>query len=502
MTRIPAWQLLIASLSLALSATLATAERPNIILMMSDDQGWGEVGYYDHPHVKTPVLDEMAAKGLRLDRFYSAAPVCSPTRASVMTGRHPNRSGVFTFNFALRPSEITVAQVLKEAGYRTGHFGKWHIGPVKAGSPNSPMALGFDEYLSHDNFYELDPPLSRNGTAPRIFKGEGSEIAVEHAMRFIDKNQTSDDPFFVVIWFGSPHVPYRGVARDLAHYSDLENEELKHRYAEITAMDYSIGLLRDHLDALGVADNTLLWFTSDNGDPVKSETGSYAGDLRDTKGSLHEGGIRVPAVIEWPAVVRRPARSSVPTVTSDIMPTLLDLLDLKHPDPSRPSDGISLKPLIVDGSMHQRSQPIGFWKYDRRDEAANGPWLDAESQRGTTPTSDKKAHGHGHRLAAGTAIDQMPDVGNPAIEFYNYRHPVAKTENFGGAAAWTDNRYKLIVTALKSGEEAVELFDVVADPFENDNLASKHPQQVQRMREDLDTWRASVEQSLTGADYR
>jgi len=141
---------------------------------MADDQGWGEMGYYGHPNLKTPIFDEMVADGLRFDRFYSGAPVCSPTRASVMTGRHPNRSGVFLWNYAIRPEEITIAQVLKKAGYRTGHFGKWHLGPVKADSPVNPGKCGFDEYLSHDNFFEIDPPLSRNGADPDIHKGESS----------------------------------------------------------------------------------------------------------------------------------------------------------------------------------------------------------------------------------------------------------------------------------------------------------------------------------------
>ncbi|MCK5173635.1 MAG: sulfatase-like hydrolase/transferase, partial [Planctomycetes bacterium] len=134
---------------------------PNIILCMADDQGWHETGYYDHPFLKTPVMDEMAAKGLRFDRFYSGAPVCSPTRASVMTGRNPNRCGCFSWNYSIRPEEITIAELVKESGYVTGHFGKWHLGPAKGSSFTNPGANGFDEWLSHDNFFELNPTLSR-----------------------------------------------------------------------------------------------------------------------------------------------------------------------------------------------------------------------------------------------------------------------------------------------------------------------------------------------------
>src|SRR5688572_20740143 len=158
-----------------LLATLAAADRPNIILLMGDDHGWDEVGYNGHPYLKTPVLDEMARTGLRLDRFYSGGSSCSPTRATVMTGRHHNRSGTFQPGWSLRPEEITVAHLLKQAGYATGHFGKWHLGPVNAKSPTNPGKMGFDEFLSHDNFFELNPHFSRNGGPPQQFKGESSE---------------------------------------------------------------------------------------------------------------------------------------------------------------------------------------------------------------------------------------------------------------------------------------------------------------------------------------
>ena len=149
--------------ALALASSTAAQQPPNIILCMGDDHGWDETSYNGHPHVRTPVLDEMAAEGLRMDRFYSAAPVCSPTRGSVLTGRHPNRYGTFAPNWSMRPEEITIAQILRKVGYACGHFGKWHVGTVKAGSPLNPLAMGFDEYLAHDNFFEMDPVLSRNG---------------------------------------------------------------------------------------------------------------------------------------------------------------------------------------------------------------------------------------------------------------------------------------------------------------------------------------------------
>jgi len=443
------------------------AERPNIILCMADDQGWGEMGYYGHPNLKTPIFDEMAAKGLRFDRFYSGAPVCSPTRASVMTGRHPNRSGVFLWNYAIRPEEVTIAQLLKKAGYRTGHFGKWHLGPVKADSPVNPRKCGFDEYLSHDNFFEIDPPLSRNGADPKIHKGESSEIIVTEAMKFIKKVREENKPFFVVVWFGSPHGPYRATEKDAAMYAGVKDLNRRNRYAEITAMDRSMGQLRTGLRQSGLARNTLLWYCSDNGIPGQMQP---TANLRGAKGNLYEGGIRVPAIIEWPAVVASPRISTIPCVTSDIMPTLLDLLGLELPD--RPIDGISLRPLI-EGKMTTRPRPIGFWKYPHKTQQENRPWMDPDRLKGTTPTAKRDS-----------------------IQFLNFHHPIPLTENFPGEAAWMDNQYKLVTDGKKT-----ELFDIVADPLEKKNLAKDKSRTAARMKRQLEAWQVSVEKSLAGQDY-
>jgi arylsulfatase A-like enzyme len=457
----------------------ASSPRPNIVLLMADDQGWGETGYHGHPFVKTPVLDEMAATGLRLDRFYAGSSVCSPTRASVMTGRHANRSGVFSWNYSTRPEEITVAQLLRQAGYRTGHFGKWHLGAVKKESPVNPQRMGFEEYLSHDNFFELNPILSRNGDTPERIAGESSEVVMQAAIEFLKKAGSAAQPFFIVVWFGSPHGPYSGLESDLAHYHAVPKEEMRQRFAEITAMDRAIGQLRDALKSLELAENTLVWFNSDNGIPIADEQDSFNGGFRGRKGLIYEGGFLVPAVIEWPGVVTRPRQSSVPCVTSDILPTLLDLAQITYPDPDRPLDGISLRSLIVSAGMTERPSPIGFWKYDAKEESQNPRWIPADLSRGTTPTTSQSN-----------------------IDFTNFVHPIAKTSDFGGEAAWTDNRYKLISRAHKSKPTILELYDLHTDPKETTDLADKHPAVVARMLAELQAWQASVERSLSGADYR
>ncbi len=470
-------------------ASAATPPRPNVVLVMADDQAWGETGYNGHPHVRTPVLDEMARTGLRLDRFYAASPVCSPTRASVLTGRHANRSGAFAPNYSTRPEEITLAALLRAAGYRTGHFGKWHVGAVKRDSPVNPARMGFDEYLSHDNFFEMDPPLSRNGGAPEIHRGESSALVATAAADFARRVRAEGRPFFIILWFGSPHGPYSGLPADVAAYGAVPDEDLRRRYAEITALDRALGDFRRVLREIGAGEDTLLWYNSDNGLPGEHKGASFDGGWRGAKGSVFEGGLRVPGLVEWPAVIRSPRRSAVPVVTSDLLPTVLDLLGLAAP--ARPLDGIRLRRLIVDGTITERPQPIGFWRYPAQRERGNARWIDVDLARGTTPTTR-----------------------NPAIDFLNYRHPVARTEDFGGEAAWTDNRFKLYVAdAAEAGGKAgakrkgragsgVQLFDLLADPREERDVSADHPEVAARMLRELHAWQRSVEVSLTGADYR
>src|SRR5581483_8822882 len=240
--------------------TVRAGERPNIVLVMADDQGWGDMAYNGHKVLKTPNFDDMARTGLRFDRFYAAAPVCSPTRGSVLTGRHPNRFGCFQWGHALRPQEITLAEVLKKLGYVTGHFGKWHLGSVRSGSPVNPGASGFDQWLSAENFFDIDPILSRAGQATQL-KGDSSMVTVDAALEFIAGGAKKKEPFLAVVWFGSPHAPHKALDQDRALYAD-QPPALRHFYGEISAMDRAFGKLRGALKKLGIHENTILWYCS------------------------------------------------------------------------------------------------------------------------------------------------------------------------------------------------------------------------------------------------
>lgn len=493
-------RLLLASLLLSALSMAAENHRPNIILMMGDDHGWEETGYNGHPHVKTPVLDEMAATGFRFDRFYAAHPNCSPTRASFLTGRHPNRMGTFTPGWSFRPEEITIAHLMGKAGYRCGHFGKWHVGAVKKQSPVSPGAMGFHEWLSHDNFFELNPSLSRNGGPPEVIKGESSEILIAESIRFIEAAGKSGQPFFAVVWFGSPHEPYSGLPADLALHDDLpakykkqvkltsnktggpvtrpQGEVLRERYAEITAMDRAIGTLRKHLAARGLRDNTLVFYCGDNGTSGEAALGF---PHRGKKGQVYEGGTLVPGVIEWPARIPLPRTTGFRASTSDLLPTLCALAG--QPPPARPLDGMDLAP-VLNGKMPVRPTPICFWEYDTDRFAGIKPvpYIDPKLQQGTTPLA---------KLIGGKATR----------DFLNFRHPSLTDADTRGPRAIIEGRFKLVIHDPKGAQPNRELFDLETDPAEKTNLIKQQPAVAAQLQAKLTRWQDSVLKSLTGADY-
>jgi len=435
------------SLAVAEAPPAAGAQRPNIILAMTDDQGWGDVAYNGHKLLKTPVLDEMAAGGIRFNRFYAAHPVCSPTRGSCLTGRHPNRYGCFLWGYDLPLEEISLAKAVKTAGYATGHFGKWHLGGIPTTRKGRGMGTlgvksrfkqarhpgnhGFDEWFSYWNYFDLNPPgFHHNGKPVGPLEGEGSEITVARALEWIGKAAADKKPFFAVVWFGNPHSPHKALAKDKALYGGAR-ANVQNYLGEVTAIDRAMGRLRKGLRDLGVAKDTMLWFTSDNG----ARAGSTGG-LRGKKGSLWEGGVRVPGILEWPARVARPMQTDVPAGTLDYYPTTLDLLGVKMPNQVEPIDGVSLMPLIA-GKMDRRPKPLPF-----------------EIRRGKSVSW----------------------------------------------AALVDGRHKL--HRRKAGKAAkYELYDLVKDAAETTDVAAAEPKVVERMARHLETWQASVARSLAGKDY-
>ena len=470
------------------------AKLPNMILMMSDDHGSGQVGYAGHPYIKTPALDEMARTGVRFDNFYSAHSVCSPTRAGFMTGRHPHRSGSLWWTFSTRPEEITIGHMLQKAGYNTGHYGKWHMGSVKKESPLTPQKMGFDDTLTHDNYFDNDPELSRNGEPPVVFKGQNSEVLVAAALEFIDKVKDNGKPFGIVIWFADPHGKYLPLQKDLDLYKDVPGIEgglkgKKGYYAEITGMDRAIGKLRTGLKERAVEENTLLWFCGDNGrassDPHDPST--YSG----IKAKLSEGGTRVPGVLVWPAKIKKPMTVSMPCSILDIFPTVMDIIGEEYVD-ERPIDGISLKPLF-EGKMQKRSKPIPFWEF---------PW------QITAPTVKVQFESY---FADETATKGYTEnFNNYDLRGFNPEEFFAKyRKDYGDKLDKKGRKMKVPKTAgnlcLVDGNYRLDISSDWTRPRLMDLTTYKkieNPEVVEKMTAYLKEWRKSVENSWSGNDYK
>ena len=274
-----------------------------------------------------------------------------------MTGRIPARTGVPGLHKRLCLQEKTISQTLKDAGYATAHFGKWHLNgvkgpgmPVLPDDPNHPGHYGFDFWVSMTNFFEMNPILSRKGKFEYL-EGESSELMVREALQFIKGHKAK--PTFSVIWYGSPHFPFKCAPADREGFPEGKHGD---HLGEIVALDRSVGILREGLRDMGIEDDTLIWYTSDNGG--LSTDPDSTGHLQGFKGSLHEGGIRVPAIIEWPGRIK-PAVTDFPASTMDIMPTIIDVLDLPRDSMLPMVDGESIAALF-DGETPVRSHPIPF----------------------------------------------------------------------------------------------------------------------------------------------
>ena len=324
----------VCTLSVLAFGSFAHAEngRPNVILVMADDLGWGDVGFNGNTVIKTPNLDAMAKNGLRFERFYAQAPVCSPTRGSVLTGRHPYRYGIFSANVGhMRPKELTLAEALKANGYTTGHFGKWHVGTLTKTVPDAnrggpkgaahfapPSAHGFDQNFSTESKVPTWDPLVKPkvgarrtwwdpvkdpgngvsyGTAywskgKRVTEncsGDDSRVIMDRAIPFIRTAVKRKKPFFTIIWFHAPHLPVVAGPKYTAMYPG-KGKYTQHYYGCITALDEQVGRLRAELRKLKVAQNTLVCFCSDNGPEGKAgKAPGTAAHLRGRKRDLFRG---------------------------------------------------------------------------------------------------------------------------------------------------------------------------------------------------------------------
>ena len=385
--------------------SLALQQYPNIIIIVADDMGWGDVGYNGNLIQQTPHLDRMAEQGIRFDRFYSASTVCAPTRASIMTGQNGARLGIWHWGSShVEANDILISELLKDKGYTTGHFGKWHLGlldregtrdfvsgprkPEKNFSP--PWQHGFDVCFSTENVTPTWDPMKHPdqgdwGVKKRVetglwgnnywnergemiahddnLSGDDSRIIMDRVIPFVEEKSRDAAPFFAYICFHTPHTPTISGGKYLEMY---EGHAGRHHYGAITAMDEQIGRLRARLCALGESDNTLIWFCSDNGAAKNNSArfGDYGGfgsngPYRGWKGSMYEGGIRVPAMLLYPKLFQEHAVIEMPCNTSDMLPTLAAILGDPDLSRSEPQDGINLFEAL-QGDMNVREKPMGF----------------------------------------------------------------------------------------------------------------------------------------------
>lgn len=445
----------------------AAPNRPNVILMMADDMGWGDPGFNGNKIIHTPNLDAMARAGIRFTRFYSGGPVCSPTRGTCMTGRHYFRYGITHANEGFLPKqEITVAEMVKPLGYTTGHFGKWHLGTLsdsikdgrRGGKGNrfymGPWEQGFDECFSTEQAVPTWDPMKNQPFATKYWTGPGkyatqnlegddSRVMMDRIVPFIRRAVAATQPFLAVVWFHAPHQPVVAGPKYRAMYSQYD-EGAQHYYGCITALDEQVGRLRKELRTLGIAGNTMLWFCSDNGPEGRSsEKGTnrgVTGGLRGRKRSLFSGGVNVPGLLEWPGRAQPGRVVDLSCSTLDYFPTIQEIVGYEMPGRPRPMDGISLVPLI-DGKMTSRPAPLCF------------------------------------------------------------RYVQSKALMFGAPMlAMVEGRYKLLTNLAGDGKDDL-MFDLVADRGETTNILAQHADLARSMKSRLRTWIESCRRSHDGADY-
>lgn len=430
-----------------LIGSVAAADRPNFVFIMTDDQGYWDTGATGNPHIDTPNMDAIAKQGVQLNRYY-AAPVCAPTRAGLMTGRYYLRTGLYNTRFggdSLGLGEITVAELLRNAGYRTGLFGKWHLGKYTSYQPQN---RGFDEFFGHYHGhierYHFPDQVFHNGR-PVEARGYVSDVFTNASIDFIEHSVAKhQEPFYCGLMFNAPHSPF---LMDTSHYGQPEGDKTLSKYLDkglpireariyslIQRVDDNIGRLLQTLDKLGIADNTVLVFTSDNGGVSKF----WKGGMNGNKAGVYEGGVRAPCFVRWPKRIKAGRKVDVITSHVDWLPTLCELAATKPPS-DRPIDGISLVSLLTDESQTSAHQYV-YHTWDRYQPNAEKRW------------------------------------------------------------SISDERWKLLCqvgTDTAAARSRWKLFDLDQDPGEKTNLAAKHPAEVERLRAEFVRWFGDVTHGQT-----
>lgn len=415
------------------------AERPNMVIFLADDLGYGSVGYQGGKP-KTPTLDTLAKEAVRFTDFYTGSCNCSPSRASLLTGRSATRVGMYNWRpgrspMVLRGNEITLAELLRSAGYRTGVFGKWHLGEI---IPREGVLTPADHGFEYSFVTDLNASPShrnptnfvRNGAAVGEIEGYSCQLVVDEALQVLATVKPGES-FFHYIPLHEPHSPIASPEELVNGYPDATKEEARY-YANVENIDRAVGRYLSALKSRGLSDNTLVLFVSDNG-PVRPGS---SGGLRGQKETLYEGGIKVPGLLAWPSKIQKPITIGEPVGLVDVVPTLCEAAGIAAPV-DRALDGKSFLPLLTEGPF-ARDKPL-FWFYFNRDPGAalrSGEWSLVARTTGFQPA------GHSFK-------PEMMEL--------------VRSRSF----------------------DTFELFNLKTDPSQKNNLATQHPDKLAELKKQL-----------------
>ena len=408
---------------------------PNVVLLLCDDLGYGDLSCFGHPDIRTPHLDGLAARGIRLTSCYSAAPVCSPSRVGLLTGRSPNRAGVYDWIPAaleeredcrdlvhMRAGETTIPALLKTAGYQTCLVGKWHCN-AKFNSPEQPQPpdFGFDWWFATQNNalpnHENPENFVRNGREVGATKGFSCQLIVQEASGWLDRADP-DRPFYLQVCFHEPHERVASPPELVKKYELVSrNSDEAQYFANVANVDSAVGLLMDKLESLGQAANTLVIFTSDNGPetlnryPAATRSYGSPGKLKGMKLWTHEAGFRVPGILYWPGRVQAEMVSGIPVSSLDFLPTFCSLagVDIKDLD----LDGTDISDLFAGGAIH-RTKPLLWCYYNALNDHCvamrEGDWKIMAKLRtggGRLPSLSNMFEGNEQLVKGATLADHM-----------------------------------------------------------------------------------------------
>jgi arylsulfatase A len=453
--------------------------KPNLVFILADDLGWGDLGGFGNPDARTPHLDALARSGVSLTQHYSASAVCAPARAGLLTGRYPHRTGAIDTLEGrgldrLSPDETTLADVLKASGYATGLMGKWHLGALEAAY--HPNRRGFDEFAGFrggwQDYYEWR--LDRNGTQEKADGRYLTDVFTEEAVGFIERH--TNEPFFLHVCYNAPHTPLQVPDADADPFRQTGKftEAVSRLYGMIHRLDAGVGRIVETLEKHGLMDNTIFVFTSDNGPQFGSEFGPvslrrFNGQFNGHKGNVYEGGIRVPAIVRWPDGLAGGGRGVSELIHfTDWMPTLLEAAGLPPRAAGLPLDGASVLPLLRGETGNVNS--VRFWQWNRYLPLVNcnsamrdGDW------KLLCPTMREAMQVSAEDLALDRRLKYEP-------------------EQVHGI-----DRSPYPARTLPDAPTAPLLFDLASDPYEQNDLAAAHPDRVRAMQSSLATWFESVE---------